>query len=61
MATKITTCNKCFSSKIKELNPESRETSNNILCSITCVCNDCGNTFTIKSWTKAGKRRGIKY
>ena len=61
MSTKITTCDKCKSTNIKELNSENRETVNKPLCKIDCVCNDCGFTFTINSWTKSGKRRGIRY
>ena len=61
MSTKITTCVKCKSKNIKELNPENRETVNKPLCKIDCICNYCGFAFTINSWTKYGKRRGILY
>ena len=61
MSTKITKCDKCDSTKIKELNPSSRKTSNQPLCTITAECLDCGNRFNFKSWTHSGKRRGILY
>ena len=61
MSTKITTCDKCNSRNIKELNPENRETVKAPLCKIDCECNDCSAKFTISSWTKFGKRKGIRY
>ena len=61
MSTKITTCDKCKSTNIKELNPEMRDTSSSPLCKVECKCNDCGFTFSISTWTKSGKRRGILY
>lgn len=61
MSVKITMCDKCKSTNIKELNPENRKTVNKPLCKIDCACNDCGSTFTISSWTKFGKNRGIRY
>jgi RNase P subunit RPR2 len=61
MATKRTSCTKCNSYNIKELNPNTRKLSTSELCTIACECNECGNKFTIKSWTEAGRKRGIKY
>ncbi len=61
MSTKITSCPKCDSKDINELNPEIRETSLRPLCEITCACLQCNETFTISSWTRNGKRRGIRY
>ena len=61
MSTKITKCSKCESRNIKEINPQSRETSRGALCTIAGECNDCGHRFNIKSWTQAGKRKGIRY
>jgi transposase-like protein len=61
MSTKITTCDKCKSKNIKEINSENRKTVKSPLCKIDCVCNDCGFTFTISSWTELGKRKGIRY
>jgi RNase P subunit RPR2 len=61
MATKITTCVKCESLNIKELNPDNRNISNSPICTILCECKDCGNQFSIKSWTLYGKRKGILY
>lgn len=59
--TIITTCPKCESDNIKELNPEVRETTRAPLCKIKCKCNDCGKKFKIDSWTSHGKSRGILY
>ena len=61
MSTKINKCEKCDSFDIKEINPEIREESNKILCNIKCECLSCGNIFNIKSWTRSGKRKGVKY
>lgn len=61
MSTKITTCDKCKSTNIKELNPENRETVNKPLCKIDCICNDCRFTFTISTWTKYGRSKSILY
>lgn len=61
MSKEITKCNRCDSTNIKELNPEIRDVVKKPLCSINCECNDCGNLFSIKSWTKNGKRKGIRY
>ena len=61
MATKRTQCEGCKSYKIKELNPESKKTSTQILCTITCECQECGLRFNIKSGTDAGRRRGVRY
>lgn len=61
MSTKITMCDKCKSTDIKELNPKNREIVIAPLCKINCVCNVCGSTFTINSSTKFGKSKGIKY
>jgi hypothetical protein len=58
---RITTCDKCNSQNIKELNPENRETSTKATCKIDCLCLDCDNTFTINSWTRSGRNRGILY
>ncbi len=61
MASKVTSCSKCGSYDIQELNPTTRDTSTNNLCTISCKCNGCAHLFTIKSWTKSGKRKGIRY
>lgn len=61
MATKLNQCPKCKSYEIKELNPESKKTSTQILCTITCECKECGLKFNIKSGTDAGRRRGVRY
>lgn len=61
MSTKITTCNKCKSTNITELNPKIRDISLNPICKVKCKCNDCGFTFSIPTWTKHGKRKGILY
>jgi transposase-like protein len=61
MSVKITNCNKCESTNIKEVNPENRKTSTLPMCKINCICNDCTNEFVISSWTEAGKRKGILY
>jgi hypothetical protein len=61
MATRITQCPLCKSCNIKELNPEIRETEGSPLCTINCSCNDCSATFTIQSWTRSGKNKGILY
>ncbi len=61
MSIKITDCDKCGSTNIKELNPEQRELVNKPLCKINCECDDCDFKFTINSQTKHGKHRGILY
>lgn len=61
MSVKITTCNKCTSRNIKEVNPENRKTSTLPICKIKCICNECSNEFVISSWTDAGRRKGIRY
>jgi len=60
MATKITQCTGCKSYKIKKLNPGVKQTSKEILCTITCECQECGLRFNIKSGTDAGRRR-VRY
>lgn len=61
MSTKRVKCDKCDSTNIKKLNPQQRDIINNPICKINCECNDCGFKFTINSWTKYGKRKGILY
>lgn len=61
MASRITTCPKCNSTKIVEFNPEERETAPGNICRIYCECSDCKNRFYINSWTRSGKRKGILY
>lgn len=61
MATKRTQCTGCKSYKIKELNPGVKQTSKEILCTITCECQECGLRFNIKSGTDSGRRRGVRY
>ena len=61
MSIRVTKCDKCKSTNIKELNPENRETINKPICEIDSVCIDCGFRFRIISWTNYGKRRGILY
>lgn len=61
MSTKITKCPSCDSRDIKEINPSTRQTSNQILCTITAECNVCNQRFNFKSWTTAGRRRGVRY
>ena len=61
MSIKITICDNCKSTNIKEINPESIEFIKKPLCKINCICNECGFRFTISSWTKFGRRIGIMY
>jgi len=61
MATKITKCENCGSYSIKELNSEDKKTTQTILVTINCKCNDCGEEFTIKSSTDYGRKRFIRY
>jgi hypothetical protein len=61
MASKIIKCSKSESTKITQLNPEIKETIKTPLCRIDCMCDNCGFTFTISSWTNYGKNKGILY
>jgi len=61
MSMTITTCEKCDSTDIKELNPEVRNTTQEVFCKINCVCNSCGHKFIETSWTEYGQRHGIWY
>ena len=61
MATKITQCEECKSYKINELNQDVKTTATQILCTITCACQECGLRFNIKSGTDMGRRKGVRY
>jgi len=61
MSTKITTCPKCSSRKVTELNPQVRHFSTSPIVTISGRCDECNHTFTFPTWTSAGKRRGIRY
>lgn len=57
MSAKITTCIKCNSLNIKETNPEQRKIMKSPLCTINCICQECGFVFNIKSWTEYGRKK----
>lgn len=61
MATKLTSCPKCNSYSINELNPERRKESTQITTQIKCECNECSEKFEITTWTVSGKNRGVRY
>jgi transposase-like protein len=61
MATKVTACTKCGSYSVLELNPEVRENSIKPLVGLQCKCKDCNEIFWVQTWTRAGRRRGIRY
>lgn len=61
MATRITTCNKCNSKDIIEINPELKEIVKKIIVQIKAKCNNCGNEFEFSSATKFGMNKGILY
>ena len=58
---RITTCDKCKSQNIKELNPEQRDVTMDFLCKVDCECIDCNHKFTINTYTTLGMNCGVLY
>jgi hypothetical protein len=61
MATRITTCDKCGSKNVSDINPELKETVKQNIVTIKAKCNDCNNEFEYPSSTQFGRNRGILY
>ena len=59
MSIKITTCDKCESINITDLNGELRDTSNTLTVKIKAKCNECGHVFEYPTVTKRGKKSSI--
>jgi len=57
----ITTCPKCESQNLKDLNGELKDTVKKETVQIKTKCLDCGHEFEYCSATAYGHRKGIMY
>lgn len=61
MASRITTCTKCESTNITDVNPELKKTTKSHTVKITAKCNNCQHIFEYNSATSFGHRTGVRY